>query len=279
MPTITAVITAVIVIALPVNAVIVSVAPANAATSAIAARAATAINTINVESITVGNADIGYIAPDVVNVSASTPDDNTIVLYYTFPTRYQIGTGEYYVADDSDLWGDVYLSAAYEDGDTVAGYISDIGAISTQAAFGSAPSTVAYRYVTVIVTGVSAEYMALFSGEDVRGDPIFSCEAIPAVSANFSKAGTSASTGVSGAQSDYDDAYGKYSTGATDVNNMGKSALAAVSADISGATLQLTAIAKPIYDLIAGHPWIWAIFGVGLSLSLVGLVLKILRRE
>lgn len=276
---ITAVFAAVIITVLPVNAVIVTVAPANAATSAFAMRAATAINTINVESITVGNSDIGYIAPDVVNVSASTPDGNTFVLYYTFPTRYQIGAGEYYVAGDPALWGDVYLSATYDDGDTLAGYLSDIGTISTQAAFGSSPATVAYRYVTVIVTGVSAEYMALFTGEDVRGDPTFAFEAIPVTSADYTSAGSGAGSGVSGIQSDYDTAYGNYSTGAADVNNIGKSALAAVSTDITGATSRLTAIAKPIYDLISGRPWMWAIFGVGLSLSLVAFVLKILRRE
>lgn len=274
MSIITAVFAAVIIAALPVNAAIISVAPANAGATVFAVRAAP-INTINVESITVGNPDIGYIAPDVVNVSASTPDDNTFILYYTFPTRYQIGSGEYYVADDPVLWGDVYLSAIYA-GDITAGYLSDIGTITTQAAFGSSPATVAYRYVTVIVTGVSDEYMALFV-DDAR--PTFTFEAIPAVSANYTNAVSSASSGVSGAQSDYDDAYGNYSAGATDVNNIGKSALAAVSADISGATLQLAAIAKPIYDLIACHPWMWAIFGVGLSLSLVALVLKILRRE
>lgn len=238
-------------------------------------RAPSDINTINVESITVGNADIGYIAPDVVNVSASTPDDNTFVLYYTFPTRYQIGSGEYYVADDPALWGGVYLSAIYA-GDTTAGYLSDIGTVSTQAAFGSSPATVAYRYVTVIVTGVTEEYMALFAE---GAHPTFSFEAIPAVSANYTNAGSGASSGVSGAKSDYDTAYGDYSSGATDVNNIGKSALAAVSTDIAGATISLTAIAKPIYDLIAGRPWMWAIFGIGLSLSLVALVLKILRRE
>lgn len=259
--------------------VIIAGLPAGALSPRQVMRVSSGINTISVESITVGNADIGYIAPDVVNVSASTPDDNTFVLYYTFPNRYQIGSGEYYVADESALWGGVYLSAAYDDGDTVAGYLSDIGTISTQAAFGSSPATVSYRYVTVIVTGVSADYMALFTGEDVRGDPSFAFEAIPTVSSNYTNAGSGAGSGVSGAQSDFDSAYGNYSTGATDVNNIGKSALAAVSTDISGATLQLTAIAKPIYDLIAGRPWMWAIFGVGLSLSLVALVLKILRRE
>lgn len=276
---ITTAIAVVIIAVLPINAVIVTVAPANAATASLAMRASSGINTIDVTAITVGNPDVGYIAPDVVNVSASTPDDNTVVLYYTFPRLYQIGTGEYYVADDPSLWGGVYLSATYDDGDTVVGYLSDIGTISTQAAFGSAPSTVAYRYVTVIVTGVSADYMALFTGEDVRGDPSFTFEAIPAVSANYTNAGSGAGSGVSGAKSDYDTAYGDYSTGATDVNNIGKSALAAVSTDIAGATISLTAIAKPIYDLIAGRPWMWAIFGVGLSLSLVALVLKILRRE
>lgn len=272
---ITAVISAVIIAAYPVNAAIISVAPANAATSALAVLAATPIRTINVESITVGNADTGYIAPDVVNVSVSTSDDNTFILYYTFPTRYQIGSGEYYVADDPALWGDVYLSAIYA-GDITAGYLSDIGTVTTQAAFGSSPATVAYRYITVIVTGVSEEYMALFVDD---AHPTFSFEAIPAVSANYTNAGSSASSGLSGAQSDFDTAYGNYSTGATDVDNIGKSALAAVSADISGATLQLTSIVKPIYDLIAGRPWMWAIFGVGLSLSLAALVLKILRRE
>ena len=275
---ITTAIAVVIIAVLPINAVIVTVAPANAATASFVVRAS-GINTIDVTAITVGNPDVGYIAPDVVNVSASTSDDNTVVLYYTFPRLYQICTGEYYVADDSALWGGVYLSATYDDGDTVAGHLSDIGTISIQAAFGSAPSTADYRYVTVILTGVSADYMALFTGEDVRGDPCFTFEAIPAVSANYTNAGSGASSGVSGANSDYDTAYGDYSTGATDVNNIGKSALAAVSTDIAGATIRLTAIAKPIYDLIAGHPWMWAIFGVGLSLSLVALVLKILRRE
>lgn len=273
--TITAVITAVIVIALPVNAVVVSVAPANAATSSLAMQVATSIHTISVESMTVGNADVGYISPDVVDVSASTLDDTTIALYYTFPTRYQIGSGEYYVSSDASLWGDVYLSAIYA-GDTTAGYLSEIGTVTTQAAFGSAPATVAYRYVTVIITGVSEEYMALFVDD---AHPTFAFEAIPAVSANYTNAGSGAGSGVSGAKSDYDTAYGDYSSGATDVNNIGKSALAAVSTDIAGATVSLTAIAKPIYDFMFGRPWIWAIFGVGLSLSLVALVLKILRRE
>lgn len=271
---ITAVFAAVIIAALPVNAAIVTVSPANAATAALAMRASS-IHTISVESITVGNSYVGYISPDVVDVSAAAPDDTTIALYYTFPARYQIGSGDYYVTSDASLWGDVYMSAIYV-GDTTAGYLSDIGSVTTQAAFGSAPATVAYRYVTVIITGVSEEYMALFTDD---AHPTFAFEAIPVVSANYTTAGSGAGSGVSGANSDYNDAYGNYSTGAGEVNNIAKSALAAVSADISGATLQLTAIAKPIYDLIAGHPWMWAIFGVGLSLSLVALVLKILRRE
>lgn len=255
--------------------VIIAALPAIALSPRQVMRVSSGINTISVETITVGNPDIGYIAPDVVDVSASTPDGNTFVLYYTFPNRYQIGSGEYYVADDPALWGDVYLSAIYA-GDTTVGYLSDIGTVSTQAAFGSAPDTVMYRYVTVIVTGVSEEYMSLF----VEGaHPTFAFEAIPAVSANYTNAGSGAGSGVSGAQSDFDAAYGNYNTGATDVNNIGKSALAAVSTDISGATTSLAAIAKPIYDLIAGRPWMWSIFGVGLSLSLVALVLKILRRE
>lgn len=256
-------------------AVIITILPASALPLLQPMRVSSGIGSINVDSITVGNADVGYIAPDVVNVSASTPDGNTFVLYYTFPTRYQIGTGEYYVSSEPSLWGDVYFSAIYA-GDTTAGYLSDIGTVSTQAAFGSAPATVAYRYVTVIVSGVSEEYMALFVDD---AHPTFTFEAIPAVSANYTSAGGGASSGVSGAQFDYDTAYGNYSTGATDVDNIGKSALAAVSADITGATSRLTAIAKPIYDLIAGRPWMWAIFGVGLSLSLVALVLKMLRRE